>query len=337
MEKRYQVFVSSTYVDLKEERQAVLHALLELDCFPAAMELFPASDDEKWELIKKVIDDSDLYIVIIGGRYGSVDEEGLSYTEREYNYAIETKKPAYGFVHGEPDAIPAGKTEINPEARERLARFRAKVQAKMCKPWKTTDELGAVVSRGISKAIKDTRAQGWVPGRYAADPEQIEALRRKIDELQSNVDLSATTPPQGVEHLAQGEDLVELFARVDGDRAGLGTSWDEAFKAIGPFFLDPCDEDFAAKELGKFIFRKVNKEWRDHSPPYAESDTWNTVKIQFISLNLIRRAAAETHSASGVLKLMTSHTSGTGRWVLSPYGEARLMKMRALLRPAAGK
>src|SRR5262245_66397627 len=84
MEKRYQVFVSSTYADLKEERQRVLQALMELDCIPAGMELFPAADQEQFEFIKRVIDDCDYYLLIVGGRYGSVTPQGISYTEQEY-------------------------------------------------------------------------------------------------------------------------------------------------------------------------------------------------------------------------------------------------------------
>ena len=83
MEKRFQVFVSSTFQDLIEERKAVMQALLFLDCIPAGMELFPASDDDQWTLIKSVIDDSDYYLVIIAGRYGSVDVAGVGYTEKE--------------------------------------------------------------------------------------------------------------------------------------------------------------------------------------------------------------------------------------------------------------
>jgi hypothetical protein len=59
MDKRYQVFVSSTYADLKEERQRVIQALMEMDCIPAGMELFPAADQEQFEFIKRVIDDCD--------------------------------------------------------------------------------------------------------------------------------------------------------------------------------------------------------------------------------------------------------------------------------------
>ena len=66
MDKRYHVFISSTFTDLKDERQAVLKAVLELDHMPANMEFFPAADDTAWQLIKDVIDNSDYYVLIIG-------------------------------------------------------------------------------------------------------------------------------------------------------------------------------------------------------------------------------------------------------------------------------
>ncbi len=81
MEKRYQVFVSSTYADLKQERRNVTQVLMEMDCIPAGMELFAAADEEQWEFIKRIIDDCDYYLLIIGGRYGSTTPDGMSYTE----------------------------------------------------------------------------------------------------------------------------------------------------------------------------------------------------------------------------------------------------------------
>src|SRR3954453_20031505 len=103
MEKRYQVFVSSTYLDLIEARAEVMQALLELDCIPAGMELFPAANDDQWTLIKNVIDDCDYYVVVIAGRYGSLSAEGISYTEMEYRYALEKSKPIIAFLHKDPN------------------------------------------------------------------------------------------------------------------------------------------------------------------------------------------------------------------------------------------
>ena len=75
-----------------------MHALLELDCIPAGMELFPAANDDQWTVIKEVIDECDYYIVIVAGKYGSVGRDGISYTEKEYRYAIETNKPVLVFL-----------------------------------------------------------------------------------------------------------------------------------------------------------------------------------------------------------------------------------------------
>ncbi len=102
MEKRYQVFVSSTYQNLKEERNEVMKALLELDCIPTAMELFPAADEDSWSLITRVIDECDYYILIVGGCYGSLDPKGMGYTEKEYRYAAEKGKPRLVFLPEKP-------------------------------------------------------------------------------------------------------------------------------------------------------------------------------------------------------------------------------------------
>jgi Domain of unknown function (DUF4062) len=160
MEKRYQAFVSSTYEDLQLERQEVMQALLELDCIPSGMELFPAADDDQWTLIKRVIDDCDYYIAIIAGRFGSLGSEGKSFTQMEYEYAMSKQKPVIAFLHSDPGKIESAKTD--PANRERLEPFRRLAQQKMCKMWSNPKELGSVVSRSIIKLIKDRPGIGWV-------------------------------------------------------------------------------------------------------------------------------------------------------------------------------
>ncbi|MDP9906071.1 DUF4062 domain-containing protein [Arthrobacter bambusae] len=135
MDRRYQVFISSTYTDLAEERREVIQALLEMDCLPAGMEMFPATNEEQWTLIQQVIDESDYYVVIVGGRYGSTTPEGISYTEKEYDYAVDIGKPVLGFVHAKPDEIALGKSQ--PEMKAQLDAFRAKVMSRLVKTYTT--------------------------------------------------------------------------------------------------------------------------------------------------------------------------------------------------------
>src|SRR3954451_18120828 len=129
IDKRYQVFISSTYADLKEERREVMQAIMEMNCIPAGMELFPALDEEQFKFIKRVIDDCDYYLLIIGGRYGSLSAEGISYTEAEYNYAIEKDKKVIVLIRKDIDAILYNKSENNPDLRTKLDDFRRKVSS----------------------------------------------------------------------------------------------------------------------------------------------------------------------------------------------------------------
>src|SRR5260221_6927388 len=131
---RYQVFVSSTYEDLREERQQATQAILEMNHMPAGMELFPASDLSQWELIKTVINESDYYVVIVGGRYGSVHtSSGISFTEMEYDYATEQGIPVFGFVRKDLKKVPAGFLETDPVPRGTLDAFRQKGMCRTCR------------------------------------------------------------------------------------------------------------------------------------------------------------------------------------------------------------
>src|SRR5258705_11287944 len=105
MDKVYQVFVSSTYEDLKGERQDVTNSLAKAGYIAAGMELFPATDQQQLEYIQRVIGRSDYYVVIVGGRYGSLAENGLSYTENEFDYARSRGIPVLAFLHSDPKSI----------------------------------------------------------------------------------------------------------------------------------------------------------------------------------------------------------------------------------------
>ena len=122
MEKKYQIFISSTYEDLKEERKKVQDAILSIYQFPIGMEMFSAADEDQWEIIRETIDSSDYYILIIAHRYGSVIKEGeyagISYTQKEFRYALEQKIPVLAFLIDESVPVMPKKMEEN-EKKER--------------------------------------------------------------------------------------------------------------------------------------------------------------------------------------------------------------------------
>lgn len=185
-EKKYQVFISSTYSDLKEERRKILDILLMADCIPAGMEAFVASDVEQFEVIKKVIELCDYYILIIGKRYGSISEQtGLSYTEMEYEYAKQLNIPVLVFALDESVDVPEDKREIELQKVEALKAFRQKALTnRLATIWKTQDELTGAVAISIMRATKEIQRPGW---QRATEYDEA-SLRREIMDLQRDKD-----------------------------------------------------------------------------------------------------------------------------------------------------
>lgn len=160
MNKKYTVFVSSTYEDLKEERQEVMQALLEMDCIPCGMEIFPAANEEQFEFIKSMIDNCDYYVLILAGKYGSENSNGISYTELEFRYALERQIPVISFVHNNINSLPNSMCEQNNEKIEKLQNFQSFVKKRLCKFWGNKEQLAGLVSRSIIQLINNHPAIG---------------------------------------------------------------------------------------------------------------------------------------------------------------------------------
>ena len=214
MNKRYQIFISSTFVDLQEERKAIIEAIIELNCFPIGMEMFPATDTEQFEYIKSVIDECDYYIVVISGKYGSLSEEGISYTEKEFEYAISKGVPVLAFLYKDLDKLPAAKIENDFRKKKKLENFRNKIsESRMVRYWENEYELKYVIHASMSREMKVNPRIGWVKAdeldrmKAIIKKETIEELQEKeinentdIDEILSNIKKKINLPveyPEG--------------------------------------------------------------------------------------------------------------------------------------------
>ena len=155
MQKKYQVFISSTYVDLIEARAAATQCLLDNDCIPVGMEQFPASEMSQMEYIKKMLDNCDYYILILGGKYGSLDTDGIGFTEKEYDYAVAQKIPIMSFVYDMPEDLPNKFCETTDDLREKFKRFREKVcNGRLVKFHSDNGTLKANIVTSITTALR---------------------------------------------------------------------------------------------------------------------------------------------------------------------------------------
>lgn len=363
-QRRFQVFVSSTFLDLVEERQAVIAALLECDAFPAGMELFPAADDDAWTLIKKVIDECDYYLLVIGGKYGSVDpDDQLSYTEKEFDYAVSQGKPVMAFVHGDPTSIPVIKAEMEPEKRNKLDAFRTKVTgSKHVKYWTSTEGLAGQVALTYNKFVRLYEAVGWVRADGSGSPQllaELSAAQAEVARLSIELAANHAGPPEGAEELAQGEDefTLPLLVRASyRDAAGgmkfqsqwihIETTWNFILRAVGPKLYDECDEEAMRRAVEDLAFvyradeirRGVDSQLRSTDPlatgedlrieiqsNVIDDEDFGTILTQLKALGFIEKSVRKR-----------SVTDKRTYWALTNHGDRETVRLCAIRRGEGG-
>jgi hypothetical protein len=293
MDKRYQVFISSTFADLRVERQEVIKTVIALNCIPAGMELFPASDEEQFDFIKRVIDYCDYYVLIIGHRYGSPTPEGISYTEKEYDYALSKGLEVLAFPR-ELD----GDCQPSREDEENLRAFRQRVEKhRLVRPWRTTSELEVSVSRSLSQAMHNVPATGWIRADRAPQEDvlaEINEIRKQNDALKEKVAaLESELGPALPDLAGLDEEFAVRLRWMQQDEesrpenATITASWHEIFTRIAPGIEDTLDSD-AKVLLGSALVRKERPTVIDPYHVSVHPDDFDTVRIQLEALGLVR-------------------------------------------------
>ena len=342
MNKRYQVFVSSTYKDLIEYRQLVIKSLMQIDALPAGMESFPAADEDAWSIIKRTIDQCDYYMVIIGGRYGSCNEAGTGYTELEYDYAESQKKPIMAFLHGSPEKLPREATETDPAQWNKLTSFRKKAERRHCKYWNSKEELILHVLTSYPHTVANHPSAGWVRGDQAktvAEMERLAYLERKVAEQEEEL-RKLREPLKDVDDptFVGGDDPVKIHLRSEPlkNERTVTTTWNQLF------VMAASEATKAPKEYDIFsVISSVLREMPGDPITPAEDGLNYTrhitaadaamIKTQFLALGLIQiEHLPETDldrrgRGSGLMTV----------WKLTDKAMRRLVSLTALRRPPA--
>ena len=255
--------------------------------------MFPASDEEQFEFIKRVIDDCDYYLLIIGGRYGSVTSEGISYTEKEYDYAVEKGLKVVALLHKNPEDIPSGKSELNPEAREKLAAFKEKVsKGRLVDFWTDANGLPGQVALSMINATRTFPSIGWIRANKAASEDlltEVNALRKENEKLKLQLAAVDKNPPVP-ENLASLDDDFKIhgyyrtysnhYKRFENTKWERTITWRELFRKISPYLMesktDASVKDLIAKNLAPST-----------ASTNLQDQDFQTIKLQFQALKLV--------------------------------------------------
>lgn len=313
-DKRYQVFISATYLDLREERGVLLQALPTLGCLPTTVEAHNQSLGTMVS-IRRRIDESDYFILLVGSRYGSLMPSGVSYTHMEYVYAATKQKPIIILMHETPETRAAELQEQQVEGKLKFGDFRKvllREQANNIFYWRDSVDLGIVLRNVIPALIRRTPSLGWVRVSNNAGSVELEkqcaALKKRVQELEQEREKWLASTAVNTENLAKGEDLIEVPYRCKAYAGGncqdvlvkTSLSWNELLVSFGSHLLQPQTEEFMAAKINERIQRNALIEvQREYPKTHAVVEIqitplcFNTIKMQFRTLGFTQKVNRE--------------------------------------------
>ena len=321
--KKYQIFVSSTYEDLKKERAQIIKAILEMGNIPVGMEMFSAADEQQWEIIKKQIDESDYYVVIAAHRYGSMDGE-VSYTEKEYDYAVSKDIPVLGFVIDSEVDWPEDRKENNSTIRGRLESFKTKVTSRMVSHWENEGDLYGKCVIALGKAFNTQPRDGWVRSSQTNTTEMIKEitrlsrengeLRRQISEVQhAQESQHDNRVNQIIDALRRNRRIIYVWLQGQedwGERKSVHLL--QIFETIGPYMIDEASDHTIARTLALGF---GGASYRENWP--VPSNLVKRYIADMVSLDLVR-TSSKRHGINDT----------AAYWTLTDFGKEVFSRIR---------
>jgi hypothetical protein len=292
------------------------------------MELFSAGDASQLEVIKEWISDSDIYMLILGARYGTIEpKSGRSYTEIEYDYAVANGMPYFAAVLDD-NAIARKRkeglvTRDDDNFAEQLSAFRAKVLSKTSRLFDDPRDLKVTVMQSLHDIEKRPSLVGWIrPTEVPSLTPLLEQLTKLSSENAKLVAKAAGVKPEPAFDLSMLDKSIELTveARYKGYSSYAGkptkTTWRALFSMIAMKLLAPANDDLLSRTVGCYLGGYDPDKW-DPDVRVRQSD-WETIKAQFLKLDFVEINYMQTIAKTAALF-----------WTLTPLGRKVGLSLKA--------
>lgn len=172
----WRIFISSTYEDMLPYREAVSDALTSIEHLPIGMEQFVSTPDRPLDVCLTDVRRCQLYIVLVGMRYGSIDDEtGKSFTELEYEEALKNNIPVLAFVINENECPVLPKFVDTGVSAEKLKHFKDRLDERMTSRFTSVEHLKELVVRSVEAQVKRTTKAKQAEALASANEEDFVA------------------------------------------------------------------------------------------------------------------------------------------------------------------
>ncbi len=283
MDRVFQIFITSTDADLKDERQAVGNTLAKAGYMPAGMESFPVTDQQQLDYIKRIIDRSDYYIMIVGRRYGALSGSELTFAEDAFEYARSKGIPILAFLPEKPDDMAVGAIEPEASLKEKLDAFKARLSTgRIVEFWSNENDLCMKAMMAVATAVNLKPGVGWIRGDQAINPklfQELEKLRIENADLRQKLadlekDKSSSGPAAEADNSVTVELLVYRSEEGAPDSISRSISLGDLFAALHGHLLKSPSEAYVRELVGYWYRQKL------HVSDYCELSEKSTIVIR---------------------------------------------------------
>ena len=266
VDKRYLVYMASSYTDVVGERLKLEYALLSSGAFP--WEFSERRTSLNTAKARQQIDESDYVVFILSGKYGDLSASGISYLHLDFAYAYNKNKVIISFIDLHPDRKIRENQETDPELIKKLDAFRTLLKKDSTYVYEYTNNFH--LERGakalLAQAISEKPAVGWIrPQASDASQKEILRLKAEIVELERKLAVAlvkkSESGAESEEDLENRDDVIKIQYRAhayqDGNLYDVHPqrvmSWELILKVLGSHFTKPALESTFIRVMNEYL------------------------------------------------------------------------------------
>lgn len=260
LDKRYQVFISTSGSEMQPERIILSQTLVGMGFFSWGLE---QRNPLSTAFARRQIDDCDYVVILLGSQYGEQSVSGVGYMHLEYIYAVTKQKPIIVFMHDDPASREPSLHDAKAELREKFSDFRKLLQNEVDQvfTYRSLRDLEMAVRLNMPQMLERYPVTGWVrPQNAQALHDEIDQLKARIAQMEAEAGKREPDPFLSLPKVSMHEIFsfeYRMHAYQDGNFKELKIqkklTWAELLAILGSTFVNPTPEEFFSKRLNEYL------------------------------------------------------------------------------------
>lgn len=292
LDRRYQVFLTTSGKDMQPEREIVIQTLISMGFFTWGMESRSALGRA---YSRRQIEDCDYVLLLLGSQYGMLSASGIGYMHLEYIYTVTKQKPMIVFMHDQPDARAEALQEHSPEMLQKFKDFRQQLLKEVdhVVMYHNLRDLELLVRNNMPKLIAQHPSIGWVrPQSLQIFQDEIDDLKIKLAQArlaqdQTQTDQFLSMPLASIDDLFSFEYQIHAYqtGHVHELSVTKQCTWNALLQLLSQAFSQPEPEEKFAKVINDYLKQQALGDAQQQIP---QVHTVAQIQMNFRALQSIK-------------------------------------------------